>query len=44
MGEFKHGSQHATENQKVFEGLIRISAYVIVGVVVILLFLAVVGT
>lgn len=44
MGDKKPSLTDVTEHQKVFEGLIRISAYVIAGVAVILIFLAIVGT
>jgi hypothetical protein len=44
MGEHHHGSQDVSENQKVFEGFVRVAVYVAVGVAVILVFLAIVGT
>ena len=44
MAGHKHGSQDVSENQKVFEGFIRISATVIAVVLIVLVFLAIVGT
>ena len=44
MAEYKHGEMDTTEQEKAFSGLVKISAWVVVHVIVILIFLAIVGT
>ena len=44
MAEYKHGSMDTTEQQKTFAGLMKASVWVCVITVVILVFLAFVGT
>jgi len=44
MAEYKHGSMDTTEQEKAFSGLIKISAWVVVFVILVLTFLAFVGT
>ncbi len=44
MAEYKHGSMDTSEQEKTFNGLIKITAWVVVHIVVILIFLAFVGT
>ena len=40
MAEYKHGSMDTTEQEKTFNGLVKITAWVVVFIVLILLFLA----
>lgn len=42
--EYKHGSMDTTEHEKTFEGFVKISAWVVVFIILILIFLAFVGT
>lgn len=44
MAEYKHGSMDTSEQEKTFNGLVKISAWVVVFVALILVFLAIVGT
>jgi hypothetical protein len=44
MAEYKHGSMDTTEQEKMFSGLVKISAWVVVLVAIVLIFLAIVGT
>ncbi len=44
MAEHEHGSMDVTEQEKVFEGFIRWSAYTLVVIVVALVFLALTQT
>lgn len=44
MAEHRHGSMDTTEQEKTFNGLVKISAWVVAFVILILIFLAFVGT
>ncbi len=44
MAEYKHGSMDTTEQEKTFAGFVKISAWVVVHIFLILIFLAIVGT
>lgn len=44
MAGHKHGSMDPTPNERTFEAFLKIAAGVVVGVLVILVFLAIVGT
>lgn len=44
MAEYKHGEMDTTEQQKVFHGLLKISAWVVAITLLVLIFLAFVGT
>ncbi len=44
MAEHKHGSQDPTENQKTFEGFLKVMAAVFGVTALVLVFLAIVGT
>ena len=44
MAEYKQGSMDTTEQEKMFNGLVKISAWVVVLVALILIFLAIVAT
>lgn len=44
MAEYKHGSMDTSEHEKVFHGLVKISAWVVVLVALTLVFLAIVAT
>ncbi len=44
MADNENGPVDVTEHEKMFEGTIRVMAYVVAVVVVILVFLAIVGT
>ncbi|MEM0922241.1 MAG: aa3-type cytochrome c oxidase subunit IV [Pseudomonadota bacterium] len=44
MAKHEHGSMDTTEQEKTFDGFIRLSAYVIIGSTAVLVFLAIVGT
>ncbi len=44
MAEYKHGSMDTTEHERTFNGLVKISAWVVVLVAVVLIFLAMVAT
>ena len=44
MADHEHGSMDVTEQEKTFEGFIRWSAYTIVLVVIVLVFLALTQT
>lgn len=44
MSEHQHGSVDPTPHQKTFEGFIKAAAGVFIAVMVILVFLAIVGT
>jgi len=44
MGEYKHGSMDTTEQEKTFAGLIKASVLVITFTILVLIFLAFVGT
>ncbi|MFW6077436.1 MAG: aa3-type cytochrome c oxidase subunit IV [Hyphomicrobiales bacterium] len=44
MAEYKHGSMDTTEQERTFVGFVKISAWVVAFIVLILIFLAFVGT
>ena len=44
MGEHHHGSTDPTPHQKTFEGFIKVAAGVFAAVLLVLAFLAIVGT
>ena len=44
MAGHEHGSMDVSENEKTFNGFIRISIWITVIVILILVFLAIVGT
>jgi len=44
MGEHEHGSMDTSEQERMFNGFIKVCTYVGVIVAVILIFLAIVGT
>ena len=44
MAEHKHGSQDTEEQRKTFDGFLRVTVWTCVIVVLILIFLAIVGT
>ncbi len=44
MAEYKHGSMDTTEQEKAFNGLVKISAWVVILVALVLIFLAMVAT
>ena len=44
MADYKHGSMDTTEHERTFNGFVKIAAWVVVLVVVVLIFLAIVAT
>lgn len=44
MAEFKHGSMNTDVQEKTFEGFIKVSTYVAVGSIGILIFMALVNS
>ncbi len=44
MAEYEHGSMDTTEQQRTFEGLVKMAAIVAVLTTLALIFLAIVGT
>jgi len=43
MAEYKHGDMDVEEHERTFEGFIKFVTYVAIGVIVLLLFLALVN-
>lgn len=44
MSDHKHGSMEITEQEKTFEGFLRLSAYVAIGSICVLIFMALVNS
>ncbi|HUF87075.1 MAG TPA: aa3-type cytochrome c oxidase subunit IV [Thermohalobaculum sp.] len=44
MAEYEHGSMDTTEQERTFVGFLKIAALVVVHIILILIFLAFVGT
>lgn len=43
MAEHEHGSMDTTSQEKTFEGFVKFTTYSVIGIIVFLIFLALVG-